>query len=270
MSNTSLPREISFDEIRKGDRIRVPNDPFRGVTDSSEGIAHSISGSCWLTREGGIIADVLDDTITLLDRLETPSLPTEEGALILAYRIRGLTYGKPLTLRRSNRGCWVGVGSWVNEQGYDILSWAPLTPGPAVEVVNTPAEITFDEIQVGDTIRVTYPTSPDGFTSIVEGVADRLSLARAWTTERGGHIVRASQVGSTITLLDRAAALPTEEGALILINGWLAADGTIRKRNHVYERIEGKWVSAVGSAVYDDQIISWSPVIVGERVGEPA
>lgn len=140
MSNT-FPREIAFDEIRKGDRIRF-TELGGGVTYTCEGVTHTFQGECWEAQEGGPVASKTDDTITLLDRPTTP-LPTEEGALILAYCIRGLTFDKPLTLRRNNRGRWVEDGGWVNEAGDDVLSWAPLTPGPAVVVVSTPAEIPY-------------------------------------------------------------------------------------------------------------------------------
>lgn len=77
-----MTKQISFEDIRKGDRIRVQYKDRYGVTGTGEGVAHSSSYGGWFTSENGLIAAAADEaTITLLHRPE-PQESEGVGAVI--------------------------------------------------------------------------------------------------------------------------------------------------------------------------------------------
>lgn len=77
-----MTRKISFEDIRKGDRIRVQYKPEYGVTTIREGVAHEITEDTWVTEGFGLIAAKdWAESITLLER-PSPQEPEGLGKII--------------------------------------------------------------------------------------------------------------------------------------------------------------------------------------------
>lgn len=77
------PRKIRFEDIRKGDLIRVQHKARHGVRATREGVAGDLlPGDVWVTDEGGALAfKDAARSITLLDR-PTPDEPKGVGAVV--------------------------------------------------------------------------------------------------------------------------------------------------------------------------------------------
>lgn len=131
-----IPRTITFDEIRKGDRIRhewIDN----GVEHTATGTAQNLAGGEifreW--RNAGrcaIVSSTALGTITLLDRSTTP-LPQEQGAPIMVFRYRtdlGYEYDTERVVIREGVRFRDMSGQRIEDD--QILAWAPLTPGERV------------------------------------------------------------------------------------------------------------------------------------------
>ena len=126
-----IPRTITYDEIRKGDRIRsVWSDG--DMTMTREGVADRMAGIWWRTPGDEYLAHRDDDAITLLDR-PTPPLPQGQGTPIMVYKYRranGVEYeGEFVAIRDGLR--WRASGARYDDT--EILSWAPLTPGDRID-----------------------------------------------------------------------------------------------------------------------------------------
>ena len=129
-----IPRAITFDEIKPGDRIRFEwpdGDRIIAYT----GIADQLLGAWWCTPKGDYLAyrGCTDVAITLLDR-PTPPLPQALGTPIMVYRYRttnGLECETERVMIRDGFG-WRDLASerYTDDQ---ILSWAPLTPGDRID-----------------------------------------------------------------------------------------------------------------------------------------
>lgn len=78
---------IKFEDIRKGDRIRVT---FDDDDITLTGVASELSAVWWYTPKGRLLAaSETVAVITLLDRPK-PELPTELGSVIIATEVRGV------------------------------------------------------------------------------------------------------------------------------------------------------------------------------------
>ena len=139
-----IPRTITYDEIRKGDRLRCeyPNGSALEVT-----VVRQDEDGNWGTaqRDGDdpdafgfaqwtIARECEGRTITLLDR-PTPPLPQEQGAPIMIY-----AYRNPVNDRRTDvEIVAVRSGSRFRDMGglhyedHEILAWAPLVAGERVK-----------------------------------------------------------------------------------------------------------------------------------------
>lgn len=81
-----MSKQISVEEVRKGDRIRVITDAGSSI----EGVAYYQSGCCW-QDEGGdrlLCTNRSGITVLLIDRPKPP-LPTVPGTVFRATEIRG-------------------------------------------------------------------------------------------------------------------------------------------------------------------------------------
>lgn len=78
---------IKFEDIRKGDRIRVT---FDDGDLTNIGVASELSADWWYTPKGRLLVAFQSvAVITLLDRPK-PELPTELGSVIIATEVRGV------------------------------------------------------------------------------------------------------------------------------------------------------------------------------------
>lgn len=81
--SAQTPRQIAFEDIRAGDRIRTEH-PEGGVKFMCEGVAHQNTHDGWFTSEGGLIVSAHSTaTITLLHR-PAPAEPKGLGAVVRA------------------------------------------------------------------------------------------------------------------------------------------------------------------------------------------
>lgn len=100
-----MSKQISFEEIRKGDLIQVVSVyEQKGIKyyRSSVGTAHVISGGAtWYTEDHGHLASYgKGSTIELLDR-PSPPLPTTPGTVFRATEIRGVECDVTVFVRSS-------------------------------------------------------------------------------------------------------------------------------------------------------------------------
>ena len=130
---STIPRTISFDEIRKGDRLEVA---IRDLT--RIGVADTLDGRVWHTAKGKpLVGDLYPSIITLVERPPTP-LPPEPGATILVGQdaVAGPLV-RPAALTLDADGVWRSGHSivWPAEA---IAEWSPITVGERVVVDGDP------------------------------------------------------------------------------------------------------------------------------------
>lgn len=78
-----MTKQIEFEDIRRGDLIRVQHKARRGVRATYEGVAHEFAfGNAWYTEEGALIAFKDEaESITLLERPK-PQEPVGVGVVV--------------------------------------------------------------------------------------------------------------------------------------------------------------------------------------------
>lgn len=107
-----MTKQISFEDIRKGDRIRAVR-VEGGITITREGVAHENAYGGWFTREGGLLiaSANIDATITLVDR-PVPAEPEGVGVVVETEdRIRFVSIHPNPGGRRWVRLWWTGRGT---------------------------------------------------------------------------------------------------------------------------------------------------------------
>lgn len=107
-----MTKQISFEDIRKGDRIRA--EYVEGsITITREGVAHENAYGGWFASEGGglIVSATREATITLLHRPE-PREPEGVGVVVETEdRIRFVSIHPNTRGRRWVRLWWTGRGT---------------------------------------------------------------------------------------------------------------------------------------------------------------
>ena len=131
-----MSREITFDEIRKGDLIRLEYDEF-GIKSTRRGEAFERRpDGAWYTSEGGYVAAPFTTGTILLLHRPTPAEPKSLGAVVRAavrsssadpHRVRTL-------VRTASRNF-----PWVDEGG-DGWVWFDLDP-ESIEVLPEGIEV---------------------------------------------------------------------------------------------------------------------------------
>lgn len=131
-STTATPplTEIQFQEIRRGDLIRITEsrvDASRIVT----GRAAESVGSEWRTEVGTILVSNHDDatlltrTIELVERPEREGLPQEPGSVIIATLVLGFSGEWPMFRGRTAWQAGQPIDNGWLFQDVDIQEWRP-------------------------------------------------------------------------------------------------------------------------------------------------
>jgi len=124
--STQEPREIAFEDIKKGDDIEVSWQDG-GRTTTVRGVARDRKGDGWQAEGGYFLAwdRAPHETVTLLHR-PAPAEPMRLGAVVRARPLGTLTDATDLYVRfakSGDKGCtWIRVG----EGGG--FRWADLDP----------------------------------------------------------------------------------------------------------------------------------------------
>ena len=129
----TLPRIISFDEIKAGDHLEVVRNDMTRI-----GVADTLDNRIWRTAKGGRLVGKWDNaTIYLVERPTTP-LPTEPGTTILVWHdaVTG-PLARPAAFTLDADGVWRSGHSivWPAEA---IAEWSPITVGERVVVDGDP------------------------------------------------------------------------------------------------------------------------------------
>lgn len=133
--STQTPREIAFDDIRKGDDIEVQW-RMGDALETRRGVAHEWGGDFWGTRGGRVLVDRLDR----LDRILLHHRPVsaEPEGLGATMRSEGIEYvsvnRKPGTPRWVDAGLHEGGTPWaVRWDEFDPDSIEVLSEGNEVD-----------------------------------------------------------------------------------------------------------------------------------------
>ena len=131
---TQTPREIAFEDIRAGDRLRVEH-AWAGIEFTREGVAHENTRDGWFTSEDGLLITADSTaTITLLHR-PAPAEPKGLGAVVRARVSRST-----VDPRRARTLVCVG-GAWVDEQDFrQSWRWSDFDP-ESIEVLSEGIEV---------------------------------------------------------------------------------------------------------------------------------
>ena len=121
-----MSKQISVEEVRKGDRIRVITDAGSSI----EGVAYYQSGCCWQDEGGDRLLCTNRSGITalLIDRPKPP-LPTTPGTVFRATEIRGEACDVTVLVCDWYGGTYASSSSVAKQQvhnAYDITAWDPI------------------------------------------------------------------------------------------------------------------------------------------------
>ena len=133
--STQTPREIAFEDIHAGDRLRVEH-AWAGIEFTREGVAHENTRDGWFTSEDGIIVSpTTGGIITLLHR-PVPAEPKGLGAVVRAAV--GESLADPHTVRTLVRTASPDL-PWVDE-GANGWAWSDFDPD-SIEVLSEGIEV---------------------------------------------------------------------------------------------------------------------------------
>ncbi len=124
--SAQTPREIAFEDIRAGDRIRVEY-AESGIKFTREGVAHENTQGGWFASEGGLIVGAIGGVTTTLLHRPAPAEPKGLGAVVRARVSRSVTAPhlvRTLVRAPSSRAQRT---PWVDERG-SRWAWSDLDP----------------------------------------------------------------------------------------------------------------------------------------------
>ena len=126
------PREIAFEDIKKGDDIEARWERD-GVVTTLRGIAHDPGSHYWYTEAGGLIANDYDGYWThFLHARPAPDEPTGLGAVVRAA-LR--SQESPRVFTRVNEGPY----GWADASG-QLFAWPDFSP-ESIEVLSEGIEV---------------------------------------------------------------------------------------------------------------------------------
>ena len=126
----STPREIAFEDIRKGDDIEA-RWTLDGLRFTRRGVAHHRNPLCWYTEEGGRLANSDGDWTHYLHSRPAPAEPKGLGAIV-----RAVVGGNEWYFHRIGTGerPWINVArNWHAWYDFDPDSIEVLSEGNEVE-----------------------------------------------------------------------------------------------------------------------------------------